>query len=58
MKKEDFASVERLKNTLAKKVDEVHDLKVRVQELRFEEGDDGENNLKWSTDLEEKFKRV
>ncbi|XP_068707690.1 uncharacterized protein [Montipora foliosa] len=55
VKKENFASVERLKTTLAKKVDEVHDLKVRVQELRFEEGDDGEEILKWSTDLEEKL---
>ena len=55
VQKENFAPVERLKNTLAKKVDEVHDLKVRIQELRFEEGDDGEEILKWTTDLEEKL---
>ena len=48
-------SVERLRNTLAKKVDEINDLKVRVQKLRFKEGEDGEEILRWSTDLEEKF---
>ena len=38
VEKEDNASAERLRNTLAKKAGEVHELKVRVQELRFEVG--------------------
>ena len=33
-----FTAMERLRNTLAKKVEEVHDIKVSVLELRFEEG--------------------
>lgn len=47
--------MERLGNTLGKNVEEVHDLKVRVQELGFEAGHDEEEILNWSTDLETKL---
>ena len=41
--KKNITSADRLCNTLKKKVDEVHDLKITVQENRFEaeEGKDG-----------------
>lgn len=52
VEKQNHASVERLRNTLAKKVEEVHDLKVRIQELRFEAGNDEKEILTWSADLE------
>ena len=52
VEKQNHASVERLRNTLAKKVGEVHDLKVRIQELRFEAENDEKEILTWSADLE------
>lgn len=36
VERQDYASVERLRNTLANNVEEIRDLKVRVQQLRFE----------------------
>ena len=42
---QNYASVERLGNTVGKNVEEVHDLKVRVQELGFEAGHDEEEIL-------------
>lgn len=47
--------MERLGNTLAKNVEEVHDLKARVQELGFEAGHDEGEILNWSTDIETKL---
>jgi len=48
-----FTAMERLRNTLAKKVEEVHDIKVRVLELRFEAGNSEEEIKLWSTKLKE-----
>ena len=44
--------MERLRNTLAKKVEEVHDPKVRVQGVGFEARHGKGEILAWSTDLE------
>ena len=40
--------------TLKKKVDEVHDLKINVQENRFEAEEDKEGVLEWSAQIEER----
>ena len=40
IEKKNIASVDRLCNTLKKNVDEVHDLKITVQENRFEAEED------------------
>ena len=52
---QNYVSVERLGNTLAKNVEEVHGLKVRVQELGFEAGRDDGKILFWRTDLQTKL---
>ena len=44
--------MERLHNTLAMKVEEVHDLKVKVHELRFGGGNKEDEILLWNTKLE------
>ena len=44
--------MERLRNTLAMKVEEVHDLKVKVQELQFGAGNQEDKILLWNTKLE------
>ena len=38
IEKKNITSVERLRNTLKKKVEEVHDFKTTVQEMMFETG--------------------
>lgn len=48
-----FTAIERLRNTLAKKVEEVHDIKVSVLELRFEAGEKEDEIQLWSTKLDE-----
>ena len=45
IEKKNIASVSRLCNTLKKNVDEVHDLKITVQENRFEAEEDKEGIL-------------
>ena len=47
-----LTSMERLRNTLAMKVEEVHDLKVKVHELRFGGGNKEDKILLWNTKLE------
>ena len=47
-----LTSMERLRNTLAMKVEEVHDLKVKVHELRFGGGNKEDEILLWNTKLE------
>ena len=44
--------MERLRNTLAMKVEEVHDLKVKVQELQFGVGNQEDKVLLWNKKLE------
>ena len=48
-----FTAKERLRNTLAKKVEEVHDIKVSVLELRFEAEEKEDEIQLWSTKLDE-----
>ena len=45
-------SLERHRKTLETKIDEIHDLKVRVLELKIESGEVVESIEAWSTDLE------
>ena len=45
-------SMERLRNTLAMKVEEVHDLKVKIKELRFGAGHQEDEILLWNSKLE------
>ena len=49
-----ITSADRLCNTLKKKVVEVHDLKITVQENRFEAEEDKEGILEWSAQIEER----
>ena len=53
IEKKNIASVDRLCNTLKKNLDEVHDLKITVQENRFEAEEDKEGILEWSAQIEE-----
>ena len=48
-----FTAMERLRNTIAKKVEEVHDIKVSILDLRFEAGEKEEEIQLWSTKLDE-----
>ena len=52
IEKKNIASVDRLCNTLKKNVDEVHDLKITVQENSFE-AEDKADILEWSAQIEE-----
>ena len=45
-------AMERLRNTLAKKVEEVHDIKISVIELRFEAAEKEDEIQLWSTKLD------
>ena len=49
-----ITSADRLCNTLKKKVDEVHDLKITVQENRFEAEEGKEGILEWGAQIEER----
>jgi len=51
---ENLTAMERLRNTLATKVEEVHNLKVEAQELRFEAGNSEDEILTWNAKLEER----
>ena len=53
IEKANVTSLERKRKTLTSKVEEVHDLKVRTQELRIETGDKEDDILDWSVKLEE-----
>ena len=53
IEKKNITSVERLRNTLKKKVEEVHDFKTTVQEMMFEAGKKEEEILKWSVNIEQ-----
>jgi len=53
IEEKNITSVERLWNTLKKKVEEVHDFKTTVQEMMFEAGSKEEEILKWSANIEE-----
>ena len=52
--KKNITSADRLCNTLKKKVDEVHDLKITVQENRFEAEEGKDGILEWGAQIEER----
>ena len=54
IEKKNITSADRLCNTLKKKVDEVHDLKITVQENRFEAEESKEGILEWGAQIEER----
>ena len=54
IEKKNITSADRLCNTLKKKVDEVHDLKITVQEKRFEAEEGKEGILEWGAQIEER----
>ena len=53
IEKKNIASVDRLCNTLRKNVGEVHDLRITVQENRFEAEEDKVDILEWGVQIEE-----
>ena len=53
IEKKNIASVDRLCNTLRKNVGEVHDLRITVQENRFEAEEDKVDILEWGAQIEE-----
>ena len=54
IEKKNIASADRLCNTLKKNVDEVQDVKITVQENRFEAEEDKESILEWGAQIEER----
>ena len=58
IEKKNITSAERLRNTLKKKVDEVHNLKINVQENSFEAEEDKEGILECSAQIGRKNERI
>ena len=50
----DLTPLERKRKTLERKVEEIHELKVKAQEIKFEQGDNVDAIRQWSTQLEER----
>lgn len=53
IQKRNITAMERQRKTLTNKVEEVHDIKVRVQELRIEKGDSLDEIQEWNAKLED-----
>ena len=51
----DLTQLERKRKTLETKVEEIHELKVKAQELKFEQGDEVDAIRQWSAQLEERL---
>ena len=58
IEKKNITSADRLRNTLKKKVDEVHSLKINVQENSFEAEEDKEGILECSAQIGRKNERI
>ena len=58
IEKKNITSADRLRNTLKKKVDEVHNLKINVQENSFEAEEDKEGILECSVQIGRKNERI
>ena len=58
IEKKNITSADRLRNTLKKKVDEVHNLKINVQENSFEAEEDKEGILECSAQIGRKNERI
>ena len=58
IEKKNITSADRLRDTLKKKVDEVHNLKINVQENSFEAEEDKEGSLECSAQIGRKNERI
>ena len=58
IEKKNITSADRLRDTLKKEVDEVHNLKINVQENRFEAEEDKEGILECSVQIGRKNERI
>ena len=58
IEKKNITSADRLRNTLKKKVDEVHNLKINIQENSFEAEEDKEGILECSAQIGRKNERI
>ena len=58
IEKKNITSADRLRDTLKKKVDEVHNLKINVQENSFEAEEDKEGILECSAQIGRKNERI
>ena len=58
IEKKNITSADRLRDTLKKKVDEVHNLKINVQENSFEAEEDKEGVLECSAQIGRKNERI
>ena len=58
IEKKNITSADRLRNTLKKKVDEVHNLKINAQENSFEAEEDKEGILECSVQIGRKNERI
>ena len=58
IEKKNITSANRLRDTLKKKVDEVHNLKINVQENSFEAEEDKEGILECSAQIGRKNERI
>ena len=54
IEKGNLSGMERQKKTLESKVEEIHGLKVKIQELKFEQGEQAEDVRKWSNEVEQR----
>ena len=58
IEKKNITSADRLRDTLKKKVDEVHNLKINVRETSFEAEEDKEGILECSAQIGRKNERI
>ena len=58
IEKKNITSADRLRDTLKKKVDEVHNLKINIQENSFEAEEDKEGILECSAQIGRKNERI
>jgi len=55
IEKGNIKTIERLLKTIQSKIEEIHYLKVRIQELKFQQGDDVDAIRTWSDELEDRM---
>ena len=53
-----FAAIERQRKTLQTKLEEVHALKVKMQELKLEKGEELDEIREWSSTIEGKIRQA
>ncbi|KAK3725254.1 hypothetical protein QZH41_001286 [Actinostola sp. cb2023] len=55
IEKDNIKTIERLLKTIQSKIEEIHYLKVRIQELKFQQGNDVDAIRTWSDELEDRM---